>query len=80
MKVSEDLENIVTEYKKLNDQTYITVSEQIERNSKKLVELDNKIKVEWRNTVKSFTKSEGSPCHNLNLIWSCKLKKVTAWF
>lgn len=38
----------------MNDQTYTEVSDQIERNSKKLIEIDNRIRVEWKKTVKSF--------------------------
>lgn len=45
---------MATEYKELNDQTYTEVSDLIVRNTKKLQELDDKIKIEWRNTVEDF--------------------------
>lgn len=80
MKLAEDLENIVNDYKKLNDQTYITASEQSERNYKKLVELDNKIKIEWKNTVKSFWKSEGKFASPTTSLSSCLVNMSTVCY
>jgi predicted P-loop ATPase len=45
---------MTAEYKELNDQTYTEVSDIIMRNTGKLQELDDKIKIEWRNTVENF--------------------------
>jgi len=56
-KLSEDFDHIVSEYTKLNDKTYNEVSELIITNSKKLEELDSKMKVEWTTTVKNFDKN-----------------------
>lgn len=53
-KISEELEHMTAEYKELNDQTYTEVSDIIMRNTGKLQELDDKIKIEWRNTVENF--------------------------
>jgi hypothetical protein len=47
---------MVTEYKNLNDQTYTEVTDIIDINSKKIQEIDDKIKVEWKHTVEEFEK------------------------
>lgn len=47
---------MVTEYKSLNDQTYTEVTDIIDINSKKLQEIDDQIKVEWKQTVGEFEK------------------------
>jgi hypothetical protein len=47
---------MVTEYKSLNDQTYTEITDIIDINSKKLQEIDDQIKVEWKQTVGEFEK------------------------
>ena len=53
-KLQEDFEEIRNDYRKLNDQTYTEVSDQIDKTSRKVIEIESKIKVEWKKTVKGF--------------------------
>jgi hypothetical protein len=54
IKLSQDFDQVIDGYTKLNDKTYVEITELIDSNSKKLAELDNKMSVEWTNTVKEF--------------------------
>lgn len=66
IKISQDMDDLVTDYKKLNDQTYTEVSDQIDKNSKKLYEIDNNIKVHWKKTVEQFEKNISDFKQDLN--------------
>ena len=54
IKLQDDFDHMANDYRQLNDQTYTEVSDQIDKTSKKVIEIENKIKVEWKKTVKGF--------------------------
>lgn len=53
-KLQDDFEDVRSDYRKMNDQTYTEVSDQIDKTSRKVIEIESKIKVEWKKTVKGF--------------------------
>lgn len=57
IKISQDMDDLVTDYKKLNDQTYTEVSENNDKNTKKIREIDNKIRVQWKKAIEDFEKT-----------------------